>query len=261
MHKLSFLFFLAAGFFCSSPLHSAVVPPAKDSVQQVLNRLARQAPDVVGYIPETGRRYIIVPRSSSLPPGWEQRIQDAFFYDIARPCRIYGQLYLADWQALASKAARESFWGCSYLSNRTFNYFGIRHTGKPWLCEQLGFCGQVVRNDPDPAPFAVFPAFEASLWAFLHTIYSGHFLSRLPDGGIQVADAIQFERDHGLHYWEHNAYGLQFSPQLPGFVYSAIDLIKSWSGHEINNLCINCDPVTDWQWVQKVMLAAYRSAG
>lgn len=231
-----------------------------DSVQRALRLLALDAPQLVGFIPETGRHYIKVPRSSALPGQWQHRLQDAFFHDAAPACQLYGQLYLADWRALLSKAARESFWGCSFLANRTFNYFGIRHHGKPWLCSQLGFCEYHVRNDPRPAAFAIFPNFEASAWAFIHTIYSGHFLVRLPDGGIAVADAIQFERDHGIHYWEYTARGAHFTDLLRGNPYPAQALIYTWSGHPINNLCVNCDRASDWDWVQKVVRAAQRNA-
>ncbi len=244
---------------CSqAPLPGGGAPA--DSVQRALRLLALEAPRLVGFIPETGRHYITVPRSSALPGQWQERLQDAFFYDAAPACRLYGQLYLADWRALLSKAARESFWGGSFLANRTFNYFGIRHHGKPWLCNQLGFCAYHVRNDPRPAAFAIFPNFEASIWAFIHTIYSGHFLVRLPDGGIAVADAIQFERNQGIHYWEYTARGDHFADLLRGAPYTAQALIYTWSGHPINNLCVNCDRASDWEWVQKVVRAAQRNA-
>ncbi|NRA50271.1 MAG: hypothetical protein HRU12_14155 [Phaeodactylibacter sp.] len=222
-------------------------------VQQTLADLAQAAPDLVGFIAETQRYFIKVPRSSALPDLWQQRLQDAFYKDTAPACQLYGQLYLADWRAIQSKAARESFWGASFLANRTLNYFGIRHHGKPWICEQLGFCAYHVRNDPDPAAFVVFPNFEASVWGFIHTIFSGHFLARLPDGGIQVADAIQFERNHGIHYWEYTANGQSFSNGLQGTPYHARHLIYSWSGHAVNNLCIDCNRDSDWEWIQKIL--------
>ncbi|MEQ8704350.1 MAG: hypothetical protein RIC19_10545 [Phaeodactylibacter sp.] len=228
-------------------------PVEEDHVQQALAALETAAPNLVGYIPETQRRYIKVPRSSALPDQWQERLQNAFYQDAAAACQLYGHLYLADWRALLAKAARESFWGTSFLANRTFNYFGIRHHGKPWICQQLGFCAHHVRDDPTPAAFVVFPNFEASAWAFMHTIYSGHFLVRLPDGGIQVADAIQFEREHGIHYWDYTARGQTYAAILNGVPYSAQSLIYSWSGHPINNLCINCDRASDWEWVQKII--------
>ena len=245
--------------FCFSPLAAQLHEPSANHIQQALIELEAAAPNLIGFIPETQRRYIKIPRSSALPPQWQERLQDAFFRDAAGSCQLYGELYLADWRALLSKAARESFWGTSFLANRTFNYFGIRHHGKPWIFQQLGFCAHHVRNDPDPAAFVVFPNFEASVWAFVHTIYSGHFLARLPDGGIKVADAIQFERKHGIHYWAYTARGLSYAERLSGTPYPAQALIYSWSGHPINNLCINCDRATDWEWVQKVIRAEERT--
>lgn len=228
-------------------------PVQSNHVQRALAQLETAAPGLVGYIPETQRRYIKVPRSSALPEAWQGRLQEAFYKDAATACQLYGNLYLADWRAILSKAARESFWGTSFLANRTFNYFGVRHNGKPWLCRQLGFCAYHVRNDPAPASFVVFPNFEASVWAFIHTIYSGHFLARLPDGGIQVADVIQFERDHGIHFWDYTAQGDHYAERITGRPYAARALIYSWSGHPINNLCVNCDRDTDWMWVQKII--------
>ena len=230
-----------------------------DSVQRTLFLLAQQAPALVGYIPETGRRFIKIPRSSALPDLWVERIQDAFFYDIHHLCKAYGRRYLADWYTLASKAARESFWGCSYLANRTFNYFGIRHRAKEWICDRLGFCGYVMRNDPEPAAFAVFPNFECSLWVFIHTIYSQHFLARLPDYGRQVVDAVAYERLTGDHYWTISADGQRFARQLRGYPYTAEELVYTWSGHAINNLCINCTWATDLEWVGKIQRAEERA--
>lgn len=234
-------------------------PPGDDHVQQALAELETIAPGLVGHIEETRRRYIKVPRSSALPGRWQERLQDAFYKDAAAACQLYGKLYLADWRAILSKAARESFWGTSFLANRTFNYFGIRHNGKPWICKRLGFCAYHVRNDPAPASFVIFPNFEASAWAFMHTIYSGHFLARLPDGGIQVADAIQFERDHGIHYWDYTAKGQHYAELITGRPYSAQALIYTWSGHPINNLCVNCDRSSDWQWVEKIIRVENRT--
>lgn len=230
-----------------------------DSVQRTLLLLAREAPALVGYIPETGRRYIKVPRSSALPEQWVHRIQDAFFYDTQEVCQEYGGRYLVDWYALASKAARESFWGCSYLANRTFNYFGIRHRAKEWICDRLGYCGYVLRNDPEPAAFAVFPGFERSLWVFIHTIFSQHFLERLPDYGRQVVDAVAHERLVGRPYWVFSAEGQRYAEQLRGYPYSAKEVIYTWSEHAINNLCINCTRATDQEWVDKIKSAENRA--
>ncbi|TXB61782.1 glucosaminidase domain-containing protein [Phaeodactylibacter luteus] len=229
-----------------------------DTVQDVLARLSATAPQLVGWLPETSRFYLVTPRSSVLTDYWLKALQDAFFREHNELCRRYSYRYLCDWRALMAKAARESFWGTSYLCNRTFNYFGIRHAGKPWLCESLGYCRGFWRNDPEPAYFAVFPGFRESLWAFVHTIYSSHFLARLPDGGLRVLGAIQHEREHGLPYWSYTADGLPYAGQLDGVYYSLQSLIDSWSGHEINNLCLDCDRETDWHWVRQVEKVALR---
>jgi hypothetical protein len=264
MKALRFSLLLAAVLSCPAWL-SCQIPDGQqfmmqpDSIQHTLAQLEQAAPQLVGFIPQTGRRYIKVPRSSAVPEAWVERIQDAFYFDVQALCKAYGRRYLADWRALASKAARESFWGCSYLCNRTFNYFGIRHRAKEWICDRLGYCGYVMRNDPEPAAFAVFPSFERSLWVFIHTIYSQHFLERLPDGGQKVAAAIAFERANGQPYWNLNLNGRWFSGQLRGRPYSAEELIQTWSQHPINNLCVNCSWASDRKWVHKIIMAAYRA--
>jgi len=260
MKQTCLLFLIALPLsLTAQPLEKASSMSAPDSVQHTLHLLAQQAPDLVGFIPGTGRRYIKVPRSSALPERWVNRIQDAFYYDTHQVCRAYGRRYLVDWHALASKAARESFWGCSYLANRTFNYFGIRHKAKEWICDRMGFCAYVMRNDPEPAAFAVFPDFERSLWVFIHTIYSQHFLERLPDYGRQVVDAVAYERLTGRPYWVLSADGQRFARQLRGYPYTAEELIYTWSEHAINNLCINCTRATDWEWVRKIKRAEERA--
>jgi hypothetical protein len=240
------------------PDHSATYASA-DNVQLVLMGMKEKHPSLIGFIEATGRYYLLYPRRDALPDEMVEEIQDAFFADISELCKQYGQLYLADWMALASKAARESFWGTSYLCNSTFNYFGIRHKAKPWICDSLFFCGSLIKNDPEPAAFAVFPNFETSLWVFIHTIYSRHFLERLPDGGARIADVISFERMNGIRYWQKTPYGVSFRGLLMGAPYSANELIYTWSEHEINNLCINCSRETDRKWVHKLILADVRS--
>jgi hypothetical protein len=226
--------------------------PRRDSVQAVLSALYQERPDLVGFIPETQRWYLFVARAEAIPPLYYLHLQDAFLHDISALCQEYGYRYLADWHALASKAARETCWGTSYLCNRALNYFGIRNTAKPWLCESFYFCETLTRNDPDPSDFAVFPTFEASLWMFVHTMYNRHFLERLPDQGARVAGAIEFERMNGIRYWEHTRYGIRYSPQLQGPLYTVEELTYTWSEHPINNLCVNCNRETDRDWANRL---------
>ncbi len=210
-------------------------------------------PEKVSYIPETRRLYLVEPRASEVPEPFIQHLQDAFYYDVEPFCRLYGFKYLADWRALASKSARETFWGTSFICNRTFNYFGIWRKNKPWICETFGYCLTVSRRDIVPADFVVFTDFESSLWMFIHTIYSYHFLERLPDGGERVYDAIAFERTYGIPYWQENDYGAIYTFQLPDESYTARELIDTWSGHPINNLCANCSRKTDFYWVDQLL--------
>jgi len=233
--------------------------PDRDSVQVVLEKMNESYPALVGFLLETQRYYLIYPRREAVPEEMMVEIQDAFFADIKDYCQEYSQKYLTDWRALASKAARESFWGTSYLCNRTYNYFGIRHKAKPWICESFSMCESFVRNDPRPAAFAVFPDFETSLWVFIHTIYSDHFLERLPDQGQRVAEAIAFERMNGIRYWEKTPYGISYGSSIPGYPYTANELIYTWSGHEINNLCVDCSRQSDRDWITKLILADVRS--
>lgn len=230
-----------------------------DSIQGVLQKLSKIHPDLVGYIPETQRLYLITPREEAIPKGWLERIQDAFYFDANTICKWYGQKYLADWKALMAKSARESFWGASYLSNRARNYFGIRYNNKPWACEAFFFCETVLRNDPEPAAFIVLDNFEASLWMFIHTMYSEHFLERLPDLGDRIKTVIQMERQQSIHYWELADYDIEFPRQLPADTYTAEELIYTWSEHSINNLCVNCNRQTDRDWIAKIDKAASRA--
>lgn len=230
-----------------------------DSVQVLLRRLSRSSPELVGYIPETQRYYLLSPRRDALPEWLHTRLQDAFYYDIGETCRFYGWKYLADWRVLAGKCARETFWGTSFLCNRTFNYFGIWRKNKPWVCEVFNFCETFSKDDPAPTDFVVFPDFESSLWMFIHTIYSFHFLERLPDQGERVQEAINYERMYGTRYWAPNFYDRSFAYQLPGTVYTDEELIFSWSEHQKNNLCANCSRQSDRDWLAQLVSAAGRA--
>ncbi len=232
-----------------------------DNVQVVLGKLAKTNPELVGYIPETGRMYLFTPREEAVPAAYIPKLQDAFYKDVKDVCKLYGQKYLADWRALLSKSARESFWGASYLCNRARNYFGIRATNKPWACESFFFCETVLRNDPEPSNFIIFEDFESSLWMFIHTIYSDHFLERLPDMGMRVAEAIRRERAMSVHYWEFADYDINFPRQLTAPAYTYEELIYTWSEHPINNLCVNCNRDTDRIWIGKVERAERRVGG
>lgn len=227
-------------------------------VQALLQKLAKSNPALVGNIPETGRLYLITPREEAVPAAFIPQLQDAFFKDVNKLCRYYGQKYLADWRAILSKSARETFWGASYLCNRANNYFGIRSTNKPWACESFFFCDTVLRNDPEPSDFVIFDNFESSLWMFIHTIYSDHFLERLPDYGARIEAAIRQERRMSIHYWEFADYDIDFPQQLYAPAYSYEELIYTWSEHPINNLCLNCDRQTDRNWISKVERAEQR---
>lgn len=222
------------------------------NVQALLFKVSKSEPKLVDYIQETGRWYLVTPRAEAISETLYDQLQNAFFQDAEAACKFYGQKYLIDWRLLLAKSARESFWGASYLSNRAFNYFGIRRTNKDWACDSFFFCEVVMRNDPEPAAFAIFEDFESSLWMFIHTIYSDHFLQRLPDAGIRVVPAIRAERDMSIRYWELSDYDLNFPKQLPGNIYTNQEIMYTWSGHAINNLCVNCDMQTDINWIGKV---------
>ncbi|NJK83919.1 MAG: hypothetical protein HC912_09045 [Saprospiraceae bacterium] len=227
-----------------------MVARQQDKVQLWLEELARKDRKAVGFIEETQRYYLALPHKA-VPEEWVNQLQYAFFQDIEAHCKYFGWKYLMDWKVLASKAARESFWGASYLSNRTLNYFGIRHANKPWACQVFGFCDGFVKNDPEPASFVVFPDFKSSIWMFIHTMYSPHYLKRLPDEGARVAQAIAFEQYYGLHYWQKNELGYYFTTQLNNEIYTSEEIIYTWSEHPINNLCVNCNRATDSVWVEK----------
>lgn len=232
---------------------------SQDSVQAVLRQLAKTHPEKVSFIVETYRWHLNNPRPEAVSDDVRIRLQDAFYYDIQQLCKFYGQKYLMNWEAIASKAARETFWGTSYLCNRAFNYFGIRRINKPWTCESFGFCQGVTLKDPTPSEFVVFSDFESSLWMFIHTAYSAHFLDRLPDYGLRVGGAIIFERQHGVHYWENNREGYYFADQLYDEHYTLEEIIYTWSGHEVNNLCVECSWESDMNWVGKLRMAQGRA--
>jgi len=231
-----------------------------DSVQHVLQRLAMGYPKLVNYIPQTGRLYLQRDYSIELPEAAVAELEAAFYYDFGAIFEYYGLKYLADWRALASKAARETYWGTSYLCNRANNYFGIRRTNKEWACTTFGFCETVQRHDPELTDFVVFPNFEASLWMFMHTIYSPHFLERLPDLGERVFMAVRYERATGIHYWDLPRDDSPiFASQLTGGIYTSDELIFTWSEHPINNLCVNCSRETDREWVSRLDAAVSRA--
>lgn len=225
---------------------------AGQNVQTVLFQVSQHEPALVDYIPETGRWYLVTPRAEAISEQLLLQLQNAFFQDVESACKRYGQKYLIDWKLLLAKSARESFWGASYLSNRAHNYFGIRRTNKDWACESFFYCDIVMRNDPEPAAFAIFEDFESSLWMFIHTIYSDHFLERLPDSGARIVSAIRAERSMSIRYWEFADYDLNFPQQLPGPYYTNEDIMNTWSGYPINNLCVNCNMQTDLNWIEKV---------
>ncbi len=243
------LFFLCTAFL--------VTARQQDKVQLLLEELAKKNPKAVGFIEETNRFYLALPHRS-VPEDLVQQLQGAFYQDIEAHCKYFGWKYLMDWRVLASKAARESFWGASYLSNRTLNYFGIRHANKKWACEVFGFCDGFIKNDPEPASFVVFPDFRSSIWMFIHTVYSPHYLKRLPDEGRRVEQAIAFEQYYGVHYWQKNKESNFFSKQLEYDSYSSEEIIYTWSEHPINNLCVNCNRATDRIWVEKINTIAQR---
>lgn len=252
----------AGAFFPLSPGGEKYRPVefkvTSDSIQTLLKNLRRTAPEMVRLIPETGRYYLYVQDRSALTDELVEKLQTAFYHDISALCKLYGFKYLADWRVLVGKAARESFWGTSYLCNRTFNYFGIWKKNKPWACESFKFCDEVRRTDLVPADFLVFPDFESCLWMFIHTMYSDHFRERLPDWGMRVVDAIEYERATGMHYWEAPPGNHALTVQLPGTAYTVEELIYTWSEHDKFNMCLNCNRSTDRAWVSKVELAASR---
>ncbi len=245
---------IVALFLCATSLITA---RQQDKVQLLLEELAKKDQKAVGFIKETNRYYLTLPHRE-VSEDLVNQLQSAFYQDIEAHCKYFGWKYLMDWKVLASKAARESFWGASYLSNRTLNYFGIRHANKTWACEVFRFCDGFVKNDPEPASFVVFPDFRSSIWMFIHTIYSPHYLKRLPDEGRRVAKAIAFEQQHGIHYWQRNKEGNYFVSHLEGDNYSSEEIIYTWSEHPINNLCINCNRATDRVWIEKINTIAQR---
>ncbi len=246
----------------SSPqaVPEVLAPVAKGNhVQQVLQSIMETAPELVGQIPENSRYYLIRAHASVVSEDQLKQLQEAFYLDVTATCQFYARMYLLDWKVLVAKSARETFWGASFLCNRTNNYFGIWLKNKSWICSTFGFCGTLTRNDPAPADFAFFPSFEKSLWMFIHTIYSFHYRERLPDQGERIYGAIGFERTYGVNYWKENHYGDYYIDHLEGPVYHMNHLIYSWSEHEEGfNLCIECTRESDKKWVFQVMQTEYR---
>lgn len=233
-------------------LAQSPVSPAPPTVQDVLAKWAAVNPDKFGQVTETGRYYLLEAKPAQTPEALQLELQEAFYREYAPACQQYGQRYLLDWRLLLAKAARETFWGASQLCNRGQNFFGIRTAGKPWICEQFRYCGTLNYYDPDYAAFATFPNFEASLWMFIHTIYSGHYLARYPDYGARVWPAIEFERRTGNPYWVPAQDDYFYATQLPGNPYSRSETIYTWSEHPINNLCASCDRASDHRWLNKL---------
>lgn len=254
----------------TAPVSSFEPPPptlagaavaGESHVQRVLQSIRETDPELVGRIPENGRYYLVRAHASVVSEKQLEQLQEAFYLDVTTTCKFYAGMYLLDWRVLVAKSARETFWGASYLCNRTNNYFGIWLKNKPWICETFGFCGSHTRNDPRPADFALFPSFEKSLWMFIHTIYSFHYRERLPDRGERIYGAIGFERTYGIHYWQDNYYGHHFDDNLSGPIYHMNHLIYSWSEHEEGfNLCVECTRESDKKWVYQVMQTEYRIA-
>ena len=238
-------------FFLKLPSVVAGQEPTS-KVQEVLRGIANKQPDKVSYILATRSWHLNHPRTGYLAPEDEERLKAAFLEDILPLTKVFSWKYLMDWKLIAAKAARETFWGSSYLCNRAHNYFGIRAQSKPWACAVFGYCEKVTRNDPKPAGFIVFPDYEASLWMFVHTIYNVHFLERYPDNGHRVFKAINYERKHGHHYWQGAREVDPFIGQLPGRAYTADQTMKTWSGYKANNLCVACDIASDKNWMRKV---------
>ena len=224
-------------------------------VQKVLAEIAVSQPSKVKYLLETRKWYLVYPNVKSVGPEIELKLQKAFLLDFQQLFKGYGNRYLIPWEVLAAKSGRETFWGTSFLCASSNNYFGIRAKSKPWLCESFNYCDTIMRNDPEPAAFAVFPNFEASLWMFIHTIFSPHFLARLPDKGQRVAGALNYERQFRTHYWLAKLSVRIYAHQLTEKIYGVDDILKTWSGYTKNNLCINCDITSDKNWIQKVYTA------
>ena len=230
------------------------------TVQSVLESWYRVRPDLMERLPN-GRLHLKRARADSTPPELEAALQDAFFQENMPACVEYGRRYLIDWHLLLAKAARETYWGSSKLCNLGHNYFGIRVGAKEWICRTFGYCQVSDHFDPEPTYFFLFDSFESSLWMFIHTIYNRHFLERLPDQGVRVAGAIDFERQTGRHYWEAGPDGYAFTWQLAGAPYANAEIVSTWSGYAVNNLCVECDPRSDLDWINRVHRVEVRLLG
>ncbi len=246
------------GLLCRAAPIALAQTPAAPTVQGVLAKWAAVNPDKFGQVAETGRYYLLEAKPEQTPEALQRELQEAFYREYAPVCKQYGERYLLDWRLLLAKAARETFWGASQLCSRGQNYFGIRASNKPWICAQFRYCGTLSYYDPDYAAFATFPNFEASLWMFIHTIYSGHYLARYPDFGDRVLAAIEFERRTGNPYWIPAPDDYFFATQLPGNPYTPSETIYTWSEHPINNLCTSCDRASDHRWINKLVAVELR---
>ena len=230
---------------------------AAQDVQEVLAKWDKNHPDLVKRLPN-GRFYLRNARSSTTPPQMEAQLQEAFYREYADICHLYGKRYLLDWRTLLAKAARETYWGSSLLCNSAQNFFGIRMANKEWICENFRYCEVIEYKDPELTYFSVFPDFAASLWMFIHTICSYHYLERLPDQGERIKSAISFERQNGAHYWEEVPGAYFRALVLPGACYTDEQIIATWSGYEINNLCVACDRQSDHEWIGRILAVADR---
>lgn len=224
---------------------------SSETVQDVLEGWYKRRPELMERL-YNGRLCLKSARAERTPPALEQALKEAFYQENAPLCREYGRRYLLDWRLLLAKSARETYWGSSRLCNSATNYFGIRVASKEWMCEVFEYCEAVEYTDPDLAYFYVFDDFEDSLWMFIHTIYNRHFLERLPDAGARVTQAIEFERRSGWPYWNAPSDEPFHALQLPGAPYTSAAIIDTWSGYPINNLCVQCDPQSDHDWIAKV---------
>ncbi len=227
------------------------------SVQAVLATWAPTHGHLMEVLPN-GRYCLKKASAATTPPEMEAQLQEAFVREYAPVCYAYAQRYLLDWRTLLAKAARETYWGSSRLSNLAQNYFGIRQMNKEWICESFRFCEVTEHRDPDLAKFSVFPGFEYSLWMFIHTIYARHYLERLPDAGLRVSEAIAFEKQYGVHYWEPVP-GQYYRGLLAEPGYTEEEIIATWSGYEINNLCVACDRKSDRDWITRLMNVELRA--
>ncbi len=244
-------FILVVVWGVATPLCAQLPDRTVLTVQDVLEGWYGNRPDIIERLPN-GRFCLKSARSATTPTALEEALKEAFYLEHADLCKEYGRRYLLDWRLLLAKAARETYWGSSRLCNNASNYFGIRVASKEWMCDRFEYCEAVSYRDPEHTYFYVFDDFEDSLWMFIHTIYNRHFLERLPDAGERVVRAIDYERRTGWPYWDAPVDEPFFALQLPGVPYSSDSVINTWSGYPINNLCVQCDPRSDHEWIARV---------